>query len=78
MSSLTNASKVNNNDSAKFAFQTSKKILFYNSFFKWADFNFGLGNEPFVSRNCPVQNCYTTTNRTLLGEKMNCDLKPIL
>jgi hypothetical protein len=62
-----NAAKVNNDDSSKFVFQTSKKILYYNSFFDWPDFHFGLGNDPFVSRNCPVQNCFTTTNRSLLG-----------
>jgi len=70
-SSSTKASKVNKKDPAKFDFQSSKKILFYNSWFDWPDFHFGLGNYPFSSRNCPVQNCFTTTNRSLLGKKMS-------
>jgi hypothetical protein len=69
--SRTKASIVKKKDSAKFDFQSSKKILFYNDFFKKEDFYFGLGNDPFVSRNCPVQNCFTTSNKSLLGKKIN-------
>ncbi len=67
--SRTKASKVNKKDTAKFDFESSKKILFYNDFFKREDFWFGLGNDPFERRNCPVQNCFTTSNKSLLGKK---------
>jgi hypothetical protein len=53
----------------EFNFERSKTILFYNSFFGRNDFYFGFGHQPFVDAKCPVYNCFTTDNKTLLGKK---------
>lgn len=47
-------------------FDSYKKILYFNNYFHLSDWRFGFGNEPFVSNNCPVTNCYVTADRTLL------------
>lgn len=44
-------------------YQDAKVILFWNSFFGSADYNFGLGNDPFFMNKCPVSDCFTTTDR---------------
>ena len=51
-----------------FNFNASKKILFYTSFYEWNDYEFGVGNLPFVQHGCPVSNCYATSNKTLLSK----------
>ena len=49
-----------------------KKILFYTPFFSNKDYAFGFGNKPFVQNDCPVTNCFTTSDRQLLGKFLNC------
>ena len=48
-------------------FDELKKILLYNPYFSHADFEFGFGHEPFEKYECPVSNCYTTNNHSLLS-----------
>jgi len=50
-------------------FDSTKKILFFTSFYEWKNFTFGLGNLPFVENRCPVTNCFLTDNKTLLGPR---------
>jgi alpha-1,3-fucosyltransferase len=57
-SSFYSANDFNISDSLRY-------ILFYNSYWDWLDWHFGFGEEPFS--NCRVKNCYTTSNRYLLG-----------
>ena len=38
--------------------------LYYTPFFDKADWYFGLGQEAFINHNCPVKNCYITSNRS--------------
>jgi alpha-1,3-fucosyltransferase len=45
----------------------TKYILFYNSYFDLKDYEFGFGNQPFVDANCPVTDCLTTDQASLLG-----------
>ena len=45
-----------------------KKILFFTNFFTTSDWEFGFGQQPFIDYQCPVSNCYTTNNKTLLGK----------
>ena len=45
-----------------------KKILFYTPFFHMTDWEFGFGQKPFKDFKCPVTNCFTTNNRSLLSE----------
>ena len=40
-----------------------KPILFYNSFYMWKDFTFGLGTEPFRTK-CGRSDCRTTLNHS--------------
>ena len=56
------------NEPINFDFNASKKILFYTSFYEWNDYEFGVGNLPFVEHGCPVSNCYATSNKTLLSK----------
>ncbi|KAK2138336.1 hypothetical protein LSH36_3293g00016 [Paralvinella palmiformis] len=42
---------------------TLKTILFYNYYFHWKDYMFGLGSEPF-KRSCSRTDCRTTLDRT--------------
>jgi len=42
--------------------QPLKTILYHTPFFEHADWRFGIGQEPF--RQCKVQNCYVTDNRS--------------
>lgn len=44
--------------------QTTKAILYWNSFFDDPGFKFGLGQKPFVKYKCPVYDCFTTTDRS--------------
>lgn len=48
--------------------QTIKRILFWTTYFNWKDFQFGMGQEPFLRAGCRVTNCMTTDDRTLLNE----------
>ena len=50
-------------------FDELKKILFFTPYFHMNDWQFGFGHEPFVKYACPVSNCYTTNNHSLLGKK---------
>ena len=52
----------------KFEFSTAKKILFYTPFFTSEDYEFGFGHQPFLNHSCPVHNCFTTNNKSLLGD----------
>jgi len=48
--------------------QNMKYILFFNPFWKHRDYKFGFGSDGFRRFNCPQPNCFTTDNRTLLGD----------
>jgi len=48
-------------------FESLKKILYFNKYFHLTDWRFGFGQEPFISSNCPVTNCYVTDDRSLLS-----------
>ena len=46
-----------------------KRILFWNSFFRNEDYNFGIGKiKPFVKNRCPVVNCETTKDKSKLNK----------
>ena len=68
--------EIDNSDSyldyPAYDFKTAKKILFYTPFFSNKDYAFGFGNKPFVQNDCPVTNCFTTSDRQLLGKFLNC------
>ena len=49
-------------------FSTAKKILFYTPYFDKEDYEFGFGHQPFLNHSCPVHNCFTTNNKSLLGD----------
>ena len=49
-------------------FNELKKILFFTSYFDMHSWQFGFGHEPFKKYGCPVSNCYTTNNYSLLGK----------
>jgi hypothetical protein len=49
-------------------FKAAKNILFFTSYFDQANFEFGFGQQPFFDFGCPVTNCYTTNNKSLLGK----------
>ncbi|KAK3881216.1 hypothetical protein Pcinc_014345 [Petrolisthes cinctipes] len=42
-----------------------RKILFWNDAYSIKHFYFGYGREPFLRAKCPVNTCYTTSNRSL-------------
>ena len=44
-----------------------KTILYFTPYFHMIDWDFGFGQQPFVSNNCPVQNCVITNNRSHLS-----------
>ena len=48
------------------AAKKTKKILYFTPFFDLKDF--GFGQKPFIERGCPVSNCFTTNNRSLLSK----------
>lgn len=48
--------------------QKMKRILFWTTFFHWKDFDFGMGQEPFVRAGCRVTNCMTTDDRNFLND----------
>ena len=48
--------------------EKQKKILFFTPYFSLLDWQFGFGNQPFIDFQCPVTNCFTTNNRSLLGK----------
>jgi len=50
-----------------------KYILLYTPFFIQKDWYFGLGQEPFVSHKCPVQNCFVTNNPNYLANQSDYD-----
>ena len=52
-------------------FNQLKKILFFTQYFSTNDWEFGFGQQPFIDYQCPVTNCYTTNNKSLLGKQMN-------
>lgn len=43
-------------------------ILFWTPFFDWKDFQFGLGQEPFIRAGCRFTNCLTTDDRRLVNQ----------
>ena len=45
-----------------------KRILFWTTYFDWKDFEFGMGQEPFVRAGCRVTNCMTTNDRRFLND----------
>lgn len=49
-------------------FEDMKIILLWTSFFHWKDFNFGLGQEPFLKAGCRFTNCMTTNDRSLINQ----------
>ena len=48
------------------SYPSGKLVIFWTSFFGTEDYGVGLGNEPF--HNCPVDQCFTTTDRSLLNQ----------
>lgn len=56
-----------------YTFETSKKILFYTPRYGQKDWNFGTGNKPFENAVCRQQNCYLTSNRSLLQDLSQFD-----
>ena len=44
-----------------------KKFTYYCDCYTYLFVRFGFGQEPFISSNCPVTNCYVTDNRSLLS-----------
>ena len=40
-----------------------KSILYYTPFFDMKDFGFGYGEMPFIKNECPVSNCFTTSDK---------------
>lgn len=57
----------------KFEFKSAKKILFFTSYFHLTDWQFGFGHQPFLDHGCPVNNCYTTNNKSLLASLADFD-----
>ena len=49
-----------------------KTILFYNSYFNMPSYEFGFGNQPFIDAKCPVTDCFTTDQVSLLGLSFKC------
>ena len=49
-----------------------KNILFYNSYFNMPSYEFGFGNQPFIDAKCPVTDCFTTDQVSLLGLSFKC------
>lgn len=45
-----------------------KTILFWNQFGNTQNYNFGLGEAPFLKHKCPVSRCQTTTDASLLNQ----------
>lgn len=45
-----------------------KTILFYTPYWDLQDFGLGFGKKPFKELKCPINNCFATNNRTLLGK----------
>jgi alpha-1,3-fucosyltransferase len=45
-----------------------KQILLWTTFFRWDDFRFGLGREPFMAAGCRYTNCLTTTDKSLAND----------
>ena len=43
-----------------------KRILFWNEAYGSKDYGIGFGKEGFQQLSCPITNCFTTDNRTLL------------
>ena len=68
-SSSDSSSRKNN----KFDFASSKKILYFTSYYDMKDFAFGFGHQPFVDHGCPVTNCFATSNRSLLPSMADYD-----
>lgn len=50
--------------SVKYGQNGNKYILYWNSMWHFQDFQLGFGSKIF--ENCPVNNCFTTKNRTLI------------
>jgi hypothetical protein len=51
-------------------FKAAKKILFFTSYFHMPNYQFGFGQRPFFDYGCPVTNCYTTNNKSLLRKSL--------
>ena len=45
-----------------------KKILFYTSFFGSSDWYFGMGDNVFQEKGCPISECIITNNRTMFDD----------
>ena len=58
---------------SEFNFTSSKKILYFNDYFHLKDWRFGYGHEPFMTNQCPEQNCFVTRNRSLLSSLADFD-----
>ena len=56
------------------SFDELKKILFFTPYFHMNDWQFGFGHKPFERFGCPVSNCYTTNNHSLLGKSQTKSL----
>ena len=48
--------------------KSTKNILFFTPYFHMKDFQFGFGHLPFLEKGCPVTNCFTTNNKTMLSK----------
>lgn len=46
-----------------------KYILFYNSYWNILDYQFGIGNQPFLDYHCPISNCFTSNDPSLFDWK---------
>lgn len=48
-----------------------KHILYYTNYWEGKDFQFGIGQQPFIDYKCPYTNCYATNNRTHLSSSLS-------
>ncbi len=56
----------NNLSNFSFDFESSKKILFYDELLGQQWKPYGVGNKNFETYDCPIKNCFLTSNLTLL------------
>ena len=49
-------------------FDKPKILLYWNKYYTAGDFNFGLGQKPFIKAGCPVTNCIATNDRQMLNQ----------
>ncbi len=57
-----------------YTFAGAKKVLFYSTFYgqgqRW---RMGEGRVPFIKAKCPVDNCYFTSDRSLMSNLADYD-----